>query len=245
MTAIALTGAERTEPGPLHEIAYERLLEKIIRLEAVPGSPLVEKSLMEELGLGRTPVREALQRLTVEGLVCREHYRGVYVCEVTADGIERVAEFRKLTDPTIAQFAAERATREEADQVFSRIEQMRSAVETQAFDRYVQSSRQFYTGLAQCTHNLHLEETAKRIFNFDARLMYLAAGCDSDWIGMANARIENAQTVTDCIRRRASEEASASVRLYLARYFARLFDKLGGYLDTNARVTAMKGRSAG
>ncbi|MDH3668335.1 MAG: GntR family transcriptional regulator [Paracoccaceae bacterium] len=240
-----LTAVAKPEQRPLPEVAYENLLSRIIRLELPPGSALVEKALTDELQLGRTPIREALQRLTVEGLVCREHYRGVYVCEVTADSIERVAEFRKMTDPQIAQFAAERATSEESDFLLTRIELMNSAVKSLEFDSYVNSSRDFYTGLAQCTHNLHFEESAKRIFNFDARLLYLAAGCDTGWIDMANARIENALTVADCVKRHASEEASASVRLFLTRYFTRVIDKLDNYLVSGGLGSKPKRQASG
>lgn len=233
MSEHGLTVVSQEEHRPLHEVAYDHLLSRIIRLELPPGSALVERALMDELGLGRTPVREALQRLTVEGLVCREHYRGVYVCEVTKDSIQSVAEYRRMTDPQIAYFAAARATDDETDRLATIIERMDDTVTAQDFDVYVNASRDFYTGLALCTHNLHLEESAKRIFNFDARLLYLAAGCDSDWISLASSRIDNARAVTDCMKRHASEEASACVNLYLTRYFTRMVEKLGNYLKSD------------
>ncbi|MYD78777.1 MAG: GntR family transcriptional regulator, partial [Gammaproteobacteria bacterium] len=52
----------------LSNLAYEELVKRITRLELPPGSVLAERNLVEELGIGRTPVREALQRLAIEGL---------------------------------------------------------------------------------------------------------------------------------------------------------------------------------
>jgi len=204
---------------PLSELAYELIVDKIIRLELPPGVSLVEKKLMDELEFGRTPVREALQRLTIEGLVCRTYYRGVYVCEVTTDSIERVAEFREMTDPTIARYAAERAMEPKVSELDQCVEQMRGFVLTARFDEYIRSSRKYYTKLASLTNNIHLEETAKHVYNFDARLLYFSAPSSEDRLKLARARLDNAETIADCIRRRAGREAEAATRLYLLRYF--------------------------
>ena len=60
---------EEAAPVSFAEKAYQLLVRKITRLELAPGAVLVEKNLMTELGIGRTPIREALQRLAAEGLV--------------------------------------------------------------------------------------------------------------------------------------------------------------------------------
>lgn len=228
------------ENRPLADIAYDCLLSKIIRLEVPPGGAMVEKSLMDELKLGRTPVREALQRLTVEGLVCHEHFRGVFVCDVTEDSVTRVAEFRKMMDPTIVRHAAERAEAHEVLRLYESLEKMSNAVDKSDFDGYVNSSRAFYRQLAACSRNLHFEESAKRIFNFDARLLYLAAGCDANWTVMANSRLMNALTVADCVKKHTGEEAAASVQLYLVRYFQRLIELLDCYFDSELAVSDAK-----
>ena len=67
MTPVAaLRILEESEPRSLAEKAYEQLVRKIVRLDLPPGTVIAEKSLMAELDIGRTPIREAIQRLAGE-----------------------------------------------------------------------------------------------------------------------------------------------------------------------------------
>jgi DNA-binding GntR family transcriptional regulator len=209
-------------PRPLSELAYELITSKIIQLDLPPGSALVEKSLMEEFDFGRTPIREALQRLTVEGLVCRTHYSGVYVCEVTDDSVASVAEFRMMIDPVIARHATQRCTDACITELEDSLEQLRAHRATGRFDGYTRASRRFYVTLTAVTENLHLTEAAKHIYNFDARLLYFAARTVEEWEGLTQMRLDSACDVLDCMRRRNADEAEATVRLYLVRYFDRI-----------------------
>jgi DNA-binding GntR family transcriptional regulator len=69
--------------------AYERLRDQIVTLERAPGSLLDEADLMKSLGLGRTPIREALQRLACEGLVIIRPRRGTYVASLSLTDLRR------------------------------------------------------------------------------------------------------------------------------------------------------------
>ena len=79
MSSPVVLARPELEPRSLAEKAYQLLVRKITQMEYVPGSLLVEKNLMEELGIGRTPIREALQRLAIEGLVDHMPNRGMFV----------------------------------------------------------------------------------------------------------------------------------------------------------------------
>ncbi|GAB4285642.1 MAG: GntR family transcriptional regulator [Roseovarius sp.] len=227
-------------PRPLSELAYELITDKIIRLDFPPGSALVEKSLMEELDLGRTPIREALQRLTVEGLVCRTHYSGVYVCEVTEDSVASIAEFRLTTDPIIARLATQRCTDDGIDELEENLALLRAHHIAGRQDGYTHASRRFYATLSAQTGNLHLIEAAKNIYNFDARLLYFAARSTEDWNALTQMRIDNASEVLDCMRRRNSQEAEAVVRLYLVRYFDRVSALLRRHEADGGRIVKLR-----
>ena len=68
----------------LTEKAYQTLVHKIVTLELTPGSVLTESRLIHEMKIGRTPIREAIQRLIAEGLVTHLHHRGMLVAEIRA-----------------------------------------------------------------------------------------------------------------------------------------------------------------
>ena len=82
---MAATAAER---------AYELLKEKIITTRMKPGALIEPAALVSDLGLGSTPVREALKRLQTEGLVVVLPRRGMYVSDVTLEGLRELEEVR-------------------------------------------------------------------------------------------------------------------------------------------------------
>lgn len=88
--------------------AYQLLLELILSDELDPDHPLSERKLAESLEMGRTPVREAISRLTREGLVEVRPARGTYVCKLTHREIEEIYEARIGIEGMAAYLAAER-----------------------------------------------------------------------------------------------------------------------------------------
>ncbi len=111
-----LTNIE-TQPDlrSLAEKAYQLLIRKITRLELTPGAPLIEKTLSADLGIGRTPIREALQRLARERLVSILPRRGIIVSEINVNSQLRLLEVRREVERLIATSAARRATQEERE----------------------------------------------------------------------------------------------------------------------------------
>jgi DNA-binding GntR family transcriptional regulator len=93
--------------------AYERLEELIVRLELAPNSLISEHALGKHLGLGRTPIREALQRLAREGLVIILPRRGMFVAPVDIGAQMRLIEVRRRVEELLAGGAAQRANAEE------------------------------------------------------------------------------------------------------------------------------------
>ncbi len=97
-------------PESLQEIAFHRLEEMIVRLEFAPRSVLTEKRLAAAIGIGRTPVREAIQRLALAGLLEVRPRRGIYVTDVDGESVRRMLEVSRGIDSAVARGAALRAT---------------------------------------------------------------------------------------------------------------------------------------
>ena len=85
--------------GSLADQAYYRIRDLIVSLELAPGSIVSERELMERLGLGRTPIREALRTLANERLVEIFPRRGVLVAGVNAGDLAGLSEVRRLLEP--------------------------------------------------------------------------------------------------------------------------------------------------
>lgn len=100
---------------PLREVVFESLREAIINGNLRPGERLMEVQLAEELGVSRTPVREAIRKLEIEGLVVMLARRGAYVAGISVKDIADVFEVRAALEALAASLAAERITDEELE----------------------------------------------------------------------------------------------------------------------------------
>jgi DNA-binding GntR family transcriptional regulator len=94
----------------LSDKAYQMIRQKIITLELPPLSPIDEQALMEELRLGRTPIREALQRLASEDLILLAPRRGMFVADISITDLQKVFELRMALEGFCARLAAQRAS---------------------------------------------------------------------------------------------------------------------------------------
>jgi DNA-binding GntR family transcriptional regulator len=97
--------------------AYLAIRGLIVSLELPPGAVIDERELMRRLGLGRTPVREALRKLAQEQLVEVFPRRGMFVTGVDVRDLARISEVRQALEPAAARLAAERATASERDEL--------------------------------------------------------------------------------------------------------------------------------
>jgi DNA-binding GntR family transcriptional regulator len=95
-------------PATLADQAYRTLLEDIVTNRLEPGAVLVEEELQRRLGLGRTPIREALQRLAYEDLVDVLPRRGTLVSQINITDLSEIYEVRSRLEGLAARLAAER-----------------------------------------------------------------------------------------------------------------------------------------
>ena len=105
--------ATESQDGTLTDRAYRELEEMIVTLRLLPGTVLSEQALSVRLKIGRTPIREALQRLARDGLVVIMPRRGIMVSEINLRLQLRLLEVRRELERLMASLAAERATTEE------------------------------------------------------------------------------------------------------------------------------------
>jgi DNA-binding GntR family transcriptional regulator len=214
VAAEAVTSGRR--PRSLAEQAYQLLMRMITRLELAPGSLIVEKELMAALGIGRTPIREALQRLAMEGLVVHMPNRGMFVADITTQSVQHIYEFRALIDGPLVRLAAERATPEQIEELGLLHERFLSAKAADDVDAYVELLRRFYTVLAAAAENIYLAEVIPRIFNLHLRLWFYISSKRGGWHDVAKAHTEMAGAVAAAIRDRDADRAEAAMETYIA-----------------------------
>ena len=159
------------------EEAYLRIRERIVSLDMLPGSVVNEGRLREELSIGRTPIREALQRLARENLVRSVPHRGTFVTDVNITDLARITEVRVVLEAHAARLACDRlstADREAFDRLLAILETRPSVDQRELMSLDQQIHRQIYVA----ARNPFLETTLERYFNLSLRLWFLVLDRD-------------------------------------------------------------------
>ena len=216
MTLNQLIVADDDPPVSFAEKAYQLLVRKITRLELAPGAVLVEKNLMTELGIGRTPIREALQRIATEGLVQHLPNRGMLVSDLGAANVESIYEFRSLVEGAAARLAATRATEDDIRELQSLDGQLNQATEDGDIDGFVALDWRFHEALGRASKNIYIQEAVPRIFNLHLRLWFYISSKTGSWHPVAHSHDEMTKGVVDAIRERSPEKAEKVMTSYIA-----------------------------
>lgn len=98
------------EDASLAELAYCRLEEQLVTLKLAPGELIAEKELMQTAGIGRTPVREAIQRLSTDGLLQILPRKGLMITPVRRSDLTQIIEARRVLERLMVVKSSERAT---------------------------------------------------------------------------------------------------------------------------------------
>ena len=154
------------------EEAYARLLERIVSLDMAPGSVVNEARLREDLKIGRTPIREALQRLARENLVRSIPHRGTFVTDVNITDLARITEVRVVLESHAARLAAEKHTGADVQAIQELLELLRRGQVTDQRE-LMQLDQRIHRLIYRAAHNPFLESTLERYFNLSLRLWYL------------------------------------------------------------------------
>ena len=153
--------------------AYIVLEEMICTLQLEPGEVLSEGALSETLGIGRTPVREALQRLAREGLVTVLPRRGVLVSEFNVKKQLRMLEVRRELERLMARSAATRATREERARFEVIAREMQESAEALDDIRFMRLDRELNMLISQANRNEFASEAISLMTGLSRRFWFM------------------------------------------------------------------------
>lgn len=148
---------------PLRELVFESLREAIIQGRLHPGERLMEIQLAEELGVSRTPVREAIRKLELEGLVLMIPRKGAYVSQISMKDIADVFEIRRALEGLAARLAAERATEEEIERLERALVRISEVAEAEDLDGAVALDTDFHEELMAASHNPRLSQMVSNL----------------------------------------------------------------------------------
>jgi len=141
---------------PLREIVFESLREAIISGVLKPGERMMEIQLADEMGVSRTPVREAIRKLELEGFVVMIPRKGAYVAGISLKDIADVFEIRAALEGLAAGLAAERITEEELEEMERMMVRKAEIIENNDLESIVEVDTAFHDILFKASRNERL-----------------------------------------------------------------------------------------
>ncbi len=166
----------------LPDLIYSALKHRILTCTLQPGQRLLEKELSIELGVSRTPLREALNRLALEQLVFLTPHRGYAVTPVSVADIRKLSELRLIVESESAALAARRATEKDVENLDALATLRYQPGDRATYEQYLRDNSAFHQALARCTRNERLESVVASVLDQIQRPLYLGldTGLDAD-----------------------------------------------------------------
>jgi DNA-binding GntR family transcriptional regulator len=176
--------------------AYAEMRDRIVTLRIPPGSPIDEDALGKELAMGRTPVREAIKRLSLENLVTVFPRRGTFASEINITDLAHIADVRVQLERHAAYRAAERIAGTQHEQLDALLDELDRSDATADARALVQLDTRVHRFVYQCADNPYLEETLGRYLNLSLRIWHLVI----DRLPNLSARVHEHRELLTAIR---------------------------------------------
>ena len=210
-----------SQPASRSMEAYQRIKQQIVSLQLPPGAIIVEADLQRELGLGRTPIREALQRLAQERLVVVLPRRGMFVADIGITDLQRLFEIRLALEDLAVRLAAQRGTEahwrrmEAALAVMPAADDDPSAIDNEALIAIDEACHEIIYDAAD---NVFLRDTLVTTYALSLRLWYFSLSRIGD---MRSALAEH-QHILDALRASDADKSARLMRQHIQAFQAEI-----------------------
>lgn len=141
---------------PLRDVVFNTLRQAILKGELAPGERLMEIQLAEKLGVSRTPIREAIRKLELEGLVLMIPRKGAEVAKISEKSLKDVLEVRRSLEELAIELACQRMTEEDFADLRDAEDVFRKAVSTGTSMEIAESDESYHDVIYNSTRNLRL-----------------------------------------------------------------------------------------
>ena len=198
---------------PLREIVYEELKRQILVGEIAPGTRMMEVELAEDMGVSRTPVREAIRKLEKEGMVTIEPRKGAYASNISIKDMVDVLEVRQGLEAMAAAIASEKITQAQKEELQTVVDQYREAVEAENVEKMIQYDQKFHMLIVTYSGNKTLTQVFSTVQELALRFRYIYYDDFNRYENMPNEH----QEIENAIMSGDSEKARIAADLHVAR----------------------------
>ena len=196
---------------PLRDVVFNTLRQAILKGELKPGERLMEIQLAEKLGVSRTPIREAIRKLELEGLVLMIPRRGAEVAKISEKSLRDVLEVRRSLEELAIELACQRMTEADLKDLEDAQNTFREAVDAGNAMEIAESDEAYHDVIYNCTRNMRLVQILNNLREqmYRYRLEYIKDADKRQILMIEHEKILNA------LRGRHLPEARAAVREHI------------------------------
>ena len=189
---------------PLRDVVFYTLRQAILKGELEPGERLMEMQLAEQLGVSRTPIREAIRKLELEGLVLMIPRRGAIVAKITEKDLKDVLEVRASLERLSTKLACERMEEETIEELREAQEAFKAALRGDDITLQAQKDVEFHDVIYKSTNNLRLIQMLNNLREqmYRYRMEYLKDGTSHQKL------VEEHEAIIEALSRRDTEETT-------------------------------------
>lgn len=198
----------------LRDIAFETIKRQIITCELRPGELLSEASLSEALQIGRTPVRQAIDRLVTSGLVDVMPRKGMMVKPLTFNEIFDIIEARLINESHCARRAALQADDSEIARLNANVSAMWKAMESADVDRMMDLDHEFHAIISRAARNHVIAEILANLHDRSTRLWFISLRAVEQHVRVC----EQHAAIVEGIRKRDPDAAEAAIRAHIESF---------------------------
>lgn len=196
---------------PLRDVVFHTLRRAILTGQLKPGERLMEVHLANKLGVSRTPIREAIRKLELEGLVTMIPRRGAEVAQITEKSLKDVLEVRRALDVLSVELACERITKEEMEELYRACQEFEKAAREKEPSVIAQADVRLHDIIVDATRNQRLKQLVNNLSEqmYRYRFVYIQEADQYENL------IEEHREVYESIVERNKERAAMAARLHI------------------------------
>ena len=204
---------------PLRDVVFNTLRQEILTGKLKPGERLMEIHLANKLGVSRTPIREAIRKLELEGLVIMIPRRGAEVAQITLKNLKDVMEVRRALDVLAIELACERMNQQELDILYQACEHFSAAVKTKDTRMLAEADVAFHDKIVLSTGNTRLIQLVSNLSEqmYRYRFEYLKDASSHEMLQQEHLEMyrsilkKEKETAADIVRRHIDNQEKAII----------------------------------
>ena len=202
---------EMDEYLPLRDVVFNTLRRAILKGELKPGERLMEITLADKLGVSRTPIREAIRKLELEGLVVMAPRKGAKVASITERDLNDVLEVRKGMEVLAISLACKRITGEELEKLETLEQSFQKLIESGNLTELAEMDVKFHDTIYQATNNQRLVQLLNNLREqmYRYRMEYLKD------IAVRRTLAEEHKAICRALRERDEQQAEEYVSIHI------------------------------